>query len=87
MINAEQFLLFDLPADRVSEWTGMPEFNLPTKAPFRTIVVHFAKQADVDEFAARTGAKLTLQTKSIYFPHVANSVWKDKRYTNETSEP
>jgi ParB/Sulfiredoxin domain len=51
-------------------WGGMPEFEMQDENAFRSILVHFASQADVDAFAALIGQTFTDKTKFIWHPAV-----------------
>ena len=50
------------------EWQDMPEFDNDELAYFRSVKIHFDNQEDVDEFALKTGLKLSEVTKSIRYP-------------------
>ena len=54
--------------DPAGEWEGMPEFEHEDKEPFRTIVVHFADEEAVQNFAQTVGQEFTDQTKYIWHP-------------------
>lgn len=54
--------------DAFDEWQDMPEFDNDNLDYFRSVKVHFDNQQDVDEFAAKTGLKITEVTKSIRYP-------------------
>lgn len=54
--------------DAFEEWEGMPEFDNENLEYFRSIKIHFENQEDVDEFAEKTGLKLTEVTRSILYP-------------------
>jgi hypothetical protein len=66
--------------DSSSEYIGMPEFDQQDKEAFRSILVHFKNQDDVDTFSRLTNNPLTPKTKSIWFPKVENEKFMDKRY-------
>lgn len=54
--------------DAFNEWQDMPEYDNDEIQYFRSIKVHFDNQEDVDEFAAKTGLKLSEATKFIRYP-------------------
>lgn len=70
----------------LAEWGGMPEFSQKDKTAFRSIVVHFRTQEDVDQFAKKVGLKITAQTRYLWFPDIEIERLVDKRYvTGATS--
>jgi hypothetical protein len=66
--------------DPNKEWDGMPEFDQPDKNAFRSVIVHFECQSDVDEFTRLIGQKLTDKTKSIWHPEQVRMDTESKRY-------
>ena len=54
--------------DAFDEWQDMPEYDNDEIQYFRSIKIHFDNQEDVDEFAAKTGLKLSEATKFIRYP-------------------
>jgi hypothetical protein len=66
--------------DADSEWDGMPEFNQADKTAYRSIVVHFKEQCDVEQFALRIDANITDKTRFIWFPKIEIETYVDKRY-------
>lgn len=52
------------------EWTnsGMPDFSHTDKSAFKSVIVHFANEAEFQNFAKLINQALTLSTKSIWFP-------------------
>lgn len=67
-----------------AEWEGMPEFKVHDLSPFRSVIVHFASQADIDLFEETIGQELPPETgkvtRSFWFPKLAIGSYKDKRY-------
>jgi hypothetical protein len=49
------------------EWEGMPEFKLNKKA-FRSIVIHFENQKNVDTFSNVIEQLITDKTRYLWFP-------------------
>jgi len=68
------------PTDPSKEWRGMPEFAQGDKTSFKHVVVHFADQAAVDQFAALIGRKIT--NRYIWFPEIVIDHVADKRYAS-----
>jgi ParB-like chromosome segregation protein Spo0J len=68
------------------EWEGMPEFEHVDKSAFRSIVVNFADQNAVDEFAKAIGQAIGPKTKSIWFPPQIET-YADKRYAYNSDSP
>ena len=66
-----------------TEWQGMPEFIQEDKQPIQTIVVSFATNEDVQDFAKLIGQKLTYKTKSIWFPAKSRDIVNNKKYVDE----
>ena len=56
------------PFDPNAEWQGMPEFQQEDLTSFRKIVVHFAKQEDIDNFSKLISQKLSEKTRAIWYP-------------------
>jgi hypothetical protein len=72
--------------DPSAEWAGMPEFNQPGEASFRTIVMHFQDQEAVNTFAALIGQPLSDKAKYAWFPPKPVVVAKDKRYAEAAAD-
>lgn len=66
------------------EWQGMPEFVQEDLQPFQSIIVHFEKREDMDEFSKLVEQKLTYKTKSIWYPKAEIGTYADKRYIDES---
>lgn len=58
----------DEVGDPEKEWVGMPEFKQEDVSGYSHLTVHFANQADLDEFAKLVGQKITHKTRWIWFP-------------------
>lgn len=56
------------PNDPLAEWGGMPAFEQPDAMPERTINVHFADDAAVQDFARLLGQRVTPETKYLWHP-------------------
>lgn len=58
------------------EWNEMPEYTCNAFKPYKELKVVFPTEADYIQFMQLIDKKLTLKTKSIYFPESPH----DKRY-------
>ena len=58
----------DEKIDVTKEWQGMPEFEQEEFPTFKTLLVHFETLDDYNSFAQLLNKKLTVLTKSIWFP-------------------
>ena len=56
-------------------WVGMPEFEQEDDPNYKELLVKFKTKEDYDKFQKLIGQKLTLKTKSIFYP-------KDDRLPN-----
>lgn len=70
--------------DWKDEWQDMPEFIQEKQEPFAKIIIRFACEEDLNEFAEMIGQKLTPKTKSIWHPKLIRGVNSNKRYSNES---
>ena len=61
--------LFDMEPDWRSEWWSMPEFSMGDARPKYKITINFMTEADVKEFAAKTGIPVSVRSDSGWFPH------------------
>jgi hypothetical protein len=68
------------------EWKGMPEFTQKDLTSFRSIVVHFHSQKDVDDFSKLIGQRITLKQKSLWFPRALIGKYATKRYIDENDK-
>jgi hypothetical protein len=57
-----------LPLDPAEEWQGMPEFTHEDQTAYRSILVHFKRDEDVESFARIVGQAITEGTKFIWHP-------------------
>jgi len=72
--------------DWKNHWKGMPEFIQDDLAPFKTVLVHFGNQENVDKFAELVGQKLTPQTRYIWYPRLEKGHYRNKRYIDGESD-
>lgn len=54
--------------DPRKEWVNMPTFVQEKDEEYKKIIVRFASQEDVDEFARLIGQKISPKTTSIWHP-------------------
>jgi len=74
-------LLQQVPSfDPAAEWGGMPEFDIDDTTPMKQVVVSFASERDLELFARLVEQKITMDTKSIWFPAKHLESIRDKRY-------
>ena len=66
------------------EWQGMPEFVQEDQSPFKSILIHFETREDMDVFSKLVDQKLTLKTKSIWYPKMEYEKILNKRYVDES---
>ena len=65
------------------EWLDMPEFEQEDRSPYRTILIHFENDKDVEEFGKLIGQKITPKKKYYWYPERQKTNSKNKR--NEIS--
>ena len=77
---------FDLvdSVEKYPEWVGMPEFVQEKKEPFKTLIVRFDTEADYKNFETLINQKLTIKTKSIWYPFKSHWGLVRKVYVNES---
>lgn len=64
-------------------WDGMPEYDHEDKTAFRSIIVHFKNQENVDKFAELVGQNITDKTRMLWYPEIEIERASDKRYGNK----
>jgi len=72
-------------SDWKEEWKDMPEFIQEQQRPYSAIIVRFATEKDLNEFATLIEQKLNQKTKSIWYPF--RSHWGNgtgKKYRDES---
>ena len=65
------------------EWKDMPEFVQENQKPFKEIKIRFNNENDYNEFSELIGQKLTLKTKSIWYPKLIRGINSSKRYVSD----
>jgi ParB-like chromosome segregation protein Spo0J len=77
-------LVVDLTGKEINnlaeEWSGMPEFTQEDKTSFRSIIIHFASQEKVDDFAKLIDQSITDKTISLWHPAQVRMETEAKRY-------
>ena len=82
MKDKDQLNLFDSKSDWQDEWQDMPEFVQPSIEAVASVVVHFETFEDMRKFSAITGAQITPNTRSFFFPQKKTCI--AKVYRNES---
>lgn len=57
-----------LPPTWTNEWQDMPDYTHRDLQPWRTILLHFSNDADVQDFCEKIGQKVTPTTKFLWHP-------------------
>ena len=73
----------DSDFDPENEWDGMPEFDQDDATPFRTLLVHFKNQNDLNLFLNLIDQQITENTKFIYYPKQERFDSKSKAFIDE----
>lgn len=68
----------------VDEWLGMPDFEQDDLTPLKSLVIHFSTEEALEEFAALIEQRLTMKTKSTWFPQEDLEPIIDKRWADAT---
>jgi|TARA_B100001939_G_scaffold346898_1_gene366943 hypothetical protein len=66
--------------DPLKEWEDMPEFTEDSKTAFRSLIVHFTCQEDIDQFSELVEQTFTDKTKFMWYPEQQNMDTESKRY-------
>ncbi len=66
--------------DPETEWAGMPEFDQSDKTAMRSLIVHFATQADIDAFAKLVKQPISPATRSLWYPEAERMKTSIKAY-------
>ena len=54
--------------------------------PLRTVLVHFEKEEDIDQFSQLLDQQITDKTKSIWYPQLTLQRLVTKRYSDNKNE-
>jgi len=82
-----QLTLFEVEESWRALWKGMPEFVQENLEPLKTIYVHFETRADMAAFSALVDQKITMQTRSIWFPENEVALNNMRRYIDALPSP
>jgi len=74
------------PDNPQDNWKGMPDFQQEDLSSKYSVIVHFAGQENLQEFARLVGQPLTDKTKSIWYPKAEIGHYADKRYAASESD-
>ena len=66
--------------DPRSEWREMPEFTQEDQGAYRTIIINFTNDKDVQKFAKLLGQVITDKTRSLQYPAVQQDKVANLRY-------
>ena len=66
--------------DYEKEWQDMPEYKHDDKRPYKSLIVHFLEEKEVENFFKLIKQDFTEKTKFIYYPYIGKKVLKDKGY-------
>lgn len=83
-IAIDSNMLKGVLTDPTEEWQDMPEFTEQSNAYYRSLIIHFNTQEDVDNFIHLTDLKITPQTKYKVFPETPRQVKRDEVYEDES---
>lgn len=61
-------------------WVGMPSFESEDLRPVKQLIVSFKSEADMQKFANLLDQKITMKTKSIWYPEKLRAENSLKRY-------
>ena len=67
--------------DLKNEWQDMPQYNNQDCRPYRTILVHFKADSDINEFSKILEQNITEKTKFIWFPKAEITKVSNLRFT------
>ena len=76
--------LFENDHPIFDEWKNMPEFVQEKQEPYAKLIVRFATQEYLEEFAKLIRQKLTQKTKSIWHPELEKGINSARRYIDES---
>jgi len=70
----------EIVEDPDAEWKDMPEYQHEDLSSKKRLLVHFATEEDYAAFSKLIGQKLTMDTRSIWFPEAIRNKTKEKIY-------
>ena len=71
--------------DYEKEWQDMPEYKHDDLRPYKSLIVHFLSEKDVEDFFKLIQQDHTEKTKFIYYPFIGKKILKDKGYAVDES--
>jgi len=80
--DREQLSLFDKGEAWQNEWQGMPEFVQEDQKPYRSVVVHFEKERDVQAFAKLIGQKITSKCHVLWYPEAVRADYSQQLWVD-----
>lgn len=80
----EQIQMFDIERKAAwdEHWQDMPEYKQQDLTPFKSVLVNFRNYEDYKAFAELINQKLTLKTKTIFYPKLDYESAIDRVYIN-----
>lgn len=84
MAELEQIKLFDIEAETLANehWQDMPEYIQQDLTPYKSILVNFRNHDDYKAFEKLMEQRLTMKSKSIFYPKLDCESATDKVYIN-----
>lgn len=80
--------LGDLVDDSVGEWSdGVPDYEQGDGRPFRSLIIHFADQAAVDQFKNLLTFDFSVTAKYAHYPEIVVDRVADLRYAADKEQP
>lgn len=82
-------LPIDIEESQTDHWVGMPEFEQEDNPAYKTIYLHFRNKEDFEEFSQKyfslvdNEQKVTMKTKSMWYPHLDRDANSLKRWMEE----
>ena len=69
--------------DWQKDWDGMPEFSMEDRMPKKQLIVSFKTMDDYKDFAKLVDQKLTVNTKSMWYPKATDHELKGHEYVDK----
>lgn len=83
--SAAQLVFDGIEPPWVTEWQDMPEFCQHDLQATKLVIVRFATMSDFFDFAERIEKKVTVKTKSLWYPEIESRRYVNKRYRDVES--
>ncbi len=87
MIEEELFADIDDYIVWKKEWQGMPEFIQEDAMPMKQIIINFACYEDVEDFGKLLNQKVSIETRSLWYPKQNREKPINYAYTGKAVEP